>query len=130
MSRLRNKAATSVVPKGVACLQGNCFLFDETGFGMGFWAFEEINAPPGEIHILDDGDELVIFSDTMGEPGADEPVWSGHIQLMEPSSLEDSIFHIKADQRGIDALTWLKWFVGRHPAKLIATVHEDTGKWL
>lgn len=112
------------------CLNGNCFLFDETGFGLGYWAFKDANGGDNEFYVLDEDDELVIFSDVVGEPGADEPIWSGRIRLMEPSTLGDSIYHIKADQVGIDALTWLQWFVGRFPAKLITTVHVDTGKWL
>ena len=128
MSRLRGKAKHSPTPTGQLTLEGNCFLFDETGYGKGYWAFRDGVGRPGEYHILEEGDHLTIF--THAGCGPLKIIWEGTIVLLQPSELADTLYEINADQHGVDPVKWLHWFLNGHPAELTATVTEDTGKWL
>ncbi len=109
--------------------RGVLYLFSETGTEGGYWALqdERFIAPPNEkypyeqwsyegLHILKDGDELIIFSPEKPE----EVVWQGQISLrLLPLFTEQaSGLWIHADQEGIDRNTWASYFFNHHPAKL------------
>ncbi|MFA6603700.1 MAG: hypothetical protein WCT10_02540 [Patescibacteria group bacterium] len=68
------------------------------------------------LHVLKDGDKLVIFDKT--DPS--RVLWSGTISLRQyPLFTEDaSGYWIHATQKGIDRQQWAGWFLREYPAEL------------
>ncbi len=67
------------------------------------------------LHILDDGDKLSIY-----HPKTNEGVWSGTIELQHyPVFTEHAEgLWIHADQKGMDRLSWARFFFEEYPARL------------
>ena len=68
------------------------------------------------LHILEDGDELIIY-----HPYTGDEVWKGMIDLKQhPLFTEDSRgLWIHADQKGIERDVWAEYFFKNYRAKLI-----------
>ena len=69
------------------------------------------------LHILEDGDWLIIYSKT--EPKS--ILWSGIIKLKQHELFSKTVFNmwIHTDQEGVDRATWALWFMETNPATLI-----------
>ncbi len=107
-------------------LKGVCCFHSETGTEGGDWAFQDAryiiaadNWSYAGLHILEDGDQLTIFS----KENPAEIVWAGKISLIEHDFFTQTVgphkFWIHADQNGVDRETWGKWFLENYPAELI-----------
>lgn len=81
-------------------------------YPKGMWSYEG-------LHILRDGDQLIIFdiADTK------KVVWEGKISLKEFNFFTEDAqgMWIHADQKDIDRKTWSKWFMNEYPAQLTTT---------
>lgn len=76
----------------------------------GMWSYEG-------LHVLEDGDQLTIYS----RDAPEEIVWEGEIALeAHPLFTEEAGgMWIHADQRGVSRDQWAKWFFEEHPARLV-----------
>jgi hypothetical protein len=113
-------------------LLGVCYFHFETGTEGGYWAFQDAHyiyqdatlgtqfLPEG-LHLLENGNELIIFD--LENPS--EIVWQGVIALhiFEPFSKEICGCWIHAEQIGAPRLLWAKWFFNEYPAQL--TIKES-----
>ena len=130
MANPDREANIGVSPEILQQFKGVLHLFSETGTEGGYWALQDERfitkgegVPFGEqwsydgLHILEDGDNLKIYSKEKPEAA----VWEGEISLQQLPLFTEHAggLWIHADQNGIDRETWAGYFFNGHQAKLI-----------
>lgn len=111
--------------RSVLPLSGVVFFWTETGTEGGHWAFQDKNFITKDkwsyegLHVLKDGDELVIFSKE--DPSIE--VWAGKILLKNYNPFTKHVkgLWVQSDQIGTDREVWATWFFREYPAKLITS---------
>ncbi len=139
MANLERRESTEVNPEIPQQFTGILHLFSETGTEGGYWAFQDERFITRDeearredrwsyegLHILEDGDNLTIFS----KENPEDIVWNGEISLQKHPSFTEHArgLFIHADQTDIDRDTWAEYFLGEHKAKLVSRRELKTKK--
>jgi len=98
--------------------KGRLHFYFETGTEGGFWAFEEDGEKGYDaLHILNDGDSLVIYD----RLNPKEIMWQGVIELEHYPSFEIPVggFWVHDLQVGVTRELWGSWFFNEHLAILV-----------